>query len=506
MPDVIQHMTFSRKALFHPTGLSICAAVVPADWQVEIVDECALDGPHVPRGDVDIVGIGAMTTQAKRAYVLADAYRALGVTVILGGIHPSAMPEDALPHCDAVARGDAESTLPHMIADWEAGRLQAVYNWADYPTAPIATPRKDLLDPQDYLVFNPIQTTRGCPHTCTFCTTPGVFGRKYRLREVRDIVEEVREAKELHRSWCFIFADDNFGGNHNWALELCAALEPLKIAWASQCDILISRNDKLLAAMKRSGCAGLILGLESPKADTLVEAGKRYVCSDTYEWRIRRIQAAGISLWGAFIFGFDHDDWRDCMHACRFAQRMHLAMSCYPILTPYPGTGVWDAYTREGRILTRDWDRYNGASVVYEPRRMSPKQLRHAQMAAFAEFFSLRSSVRRLRAWPLKKRAWVANLASWRGLQYYYSKRGRQVPAFTDFLDRDSRAWRYDDPREELRREGTLLTDPADAAADEALPLETLAATAIAHGDPYRTAAGFIADANATRPAGRLAY
>lgn len=470
MPDVIQRMTFSRKALFAPTGLMICASIVPDHWDVEVVDECATETPHVPRADCDIVGIGAMTTQANRAYALADAYRALGVTVVLGGIHPSAVPEDALPHCDVVCKGDAESTLPHVIADWEravessarsaagsgAGSinrsraglpgLKRIYDWTDYPDSPIRTPRKDVIDPRDYLVANPIQTTRGCPHGCNFCTTPGVFGRAFRQRSINDIVEEMREAKERFNTWCFIFADDNFAGNQAWALELCAALEPLKIAWASQCDILISRNDKLLAAMRRSGCVGLILGLESKKQDTLSEAGKRFVKSDSYEWRIRKIQSYGISLWGAFIFGFDHDDWQDLMHTCRWAQRMNLAMSCYPILTPYPGTAFYDQFEKAGRLLTRDWDKYNGASIVFEPRRMTAQQLRHAQMAAFAEFFSLRSALCRLKVWPLKKRAWLANLAISQGIRYYYGKRGRRIPCFRDFADPLSPVWRNGTP------------------------------------------------------------
>lgn len=439
LPDVIRRMTFTRKALFAPTGLMICAAVTPPHWEVEIVDECATEAPHRPRADCDVVGISAMTTQARRAYELAGAYRALGVTVVIGGIHASALPEEALTHADAVCRGDAESTLPHLLADWELSRsktsLKPIYDWSCYATAPIGTPRKDLLDPRQYLVANPIQTTRGCPHGCSFCTTPAVFGRKFRQREIADIVEEIREAKERHRSWCFIFADDNFAGDQQWALELCAALEPLKIAWASQCDILISRNEQLLAAMRRSGCVGLILGLESRKQDTLSEAGKRFVRSDSYEWRIRRIQAAGISLWGAFIFGFDHDDWRDLMDTARWAQRMNLAMSCFPILTPYPGTEVYRHFDKSGRLITRDWDRYNGASVVYRPAKVTAEQLRHAQMAAFAEFFSMRSAVRRLRFWPFKARAWLANLAIQQGIRYYYRKRGRRVPRFADFLD-----------------------------------------------------------------------
>ena len=240
MPELIRRMTFTRKAVFAPTGLMICAAVIPARWDVELIDECTLDQPHRPQADVDIVGISAMTTQARRAYELADEYRRLNILVVMGGIHPSALPQEALQHGDCVCQGDAESTLPHLISDWEAAVqrgmdprrvLRQIYDWAAFETAPIATPRKDVIDPKKYLVANPIQTTRGCPHNCNFCTTPGVFGRKFRQRAVADIVEEIRAASAQQRAWCYIFADDNFGGNHEWALELCEALRPLKVAW-----------------------------------------------------------------------------------------------------------------------------------------------------------------------------------------------------------------------------------------------------------------------------------
>lgn len=497
--DVVRKMTFSRRAIFAPTGLTICAAVLPEHWEAEVIDEAVQSKPHVPVADCDIVGLSVMTTQAHRAYELGDAYRRLGVVVIMGGIHPSAMPDDALPHCDAICKGDAESTLPHLIADYDRaveqhgdeskGRagLKRIYDWAEYPTAEIATPRKDLLNPKDYLIANPIQTTRGCPHACNFCTTPGVFGRKFRQREIGDIVEEIREAKERFNSSCFIFADDNFAGNQKWAIEMCAAIEPLKVTWASQCDILISRDDKLLTAMRRSGCAGLILGLESRKQDTLSEAGKRFVRSDSYEWRIRKIHAHRISLWGAFIFGFDHDTWQDLMHTCRWAQRTNLCMSCYPILTPYPGTGFFEQFEREGRLITRNWERYNGASIVYEPERMSPKMLRHAQMAAFAEFYAPRSALQRLKLLPFKKHAWMANLAIGVGISYYYARRGRRVPSFRDFLDPTSRAWNYADPRDELRNEAAYCASPtiAQLAVAEADPMHQMSrAIAALDADP----------------------
>jgi radical SAM superfamily enzyme YgiQ (UPF0313 family) len=439
MPGIIQRMTFSRKALFMPLNLAICAAVVPEGWDVEIVDENAGDEPHVPAAaGIDAVGIGAMTTQATRAYELADAYRKLGVKVILGGIHPSALPEEAGRHADIVCRGDAEGTLPRALKDLDAGATKAFYDWTEQPEAPIASPRKDLLNPRDYLVFNPIQTTRGCPHDCTFCTTPAIFGRRYRRRPIEDIVEEIRAAREQFGTELFIFSDDNVAGSPKWAMDLFDALRELDIRWASQCDILIARDRKLLEAMRDSGCSGLILGLESPRAGTLQEAGKRFVSAEMYKRYIRTIQSYGIGLWGSFIFGFDSDDWRDCMDSVRFAQKMKLSMGLFIILTPYPGTAVFEQFRREGRILTEDWTKYNGATVCYQPRKMSVEQLRHAQLAAMYEFYSPASALRRLGVLPFKKHSWLANMAAHHGMRYYYARKGRTLPHFRDMAAVDS--------------------------------------------------------------------
>ena len=172
--------------------------------------------------------------------------------MILGGIHPSSLPDEALGHGAIVCKGDAEGTLPRALRDLAAGSPQRVYDWRDQPDAPIATPRKDLLNPADYLVFNPIQTTRGCPHGCTFCTTPAIFGRRFRQRAVEDIVEEMRTAIERFGTGTFIFSDDDVAGDHRWAMELFEAIRPLNVRWASQCDILIAGNDRLLAEIDRA--------------------------------------------------------------------------------------------------------------------------------------------------------------------------------------------------------------------------------------------------------------
>ena len=260
------------------------------------------------------------------------------------------------------------------------------------------------------------------------------------IHNISDIVEEIQQAKEQFNTRVFIFSDDDVAGNHRWAIELFEAMRPLGVRWASQCDILIAKNDRLLAAMRDSGCIGLILGLESPRVPTLKEAGKRYVSADEYVPLIRRIQSYGISIWGSFIFGFDTDNWRDCMDAVRFAQRAGLCMSCYPILTPYPGTAIFEQFRSERRLLTEDWDKYNGATVVFRPKKMTIDELRHAQMAAFHEFYAPASAFRRLRIWPLKRNSWLANMAIYRGLTYYYGKHGRPLPRFSDYLAGDREA------------------------------------------------------------------
>jgi len=422
MPRVVKTLTWRRKALFLPLNLCIAAALTPRKHRVEIVDESVR--PVDFSEPADVVGISVMTCTAKRAYEIADRYRAKGAKVILGGIHASTMPEEAAEHADAVVIGAAEDSLPRLFEDLEKGKLKKFYRRKKgAPPAPIATPRRDLLNRSDYLMFNAIQISRGCPHRCIFCSTPAVFGREYTTRPVEDIVEEIKSLGGR----LYIFADDNIVGNMRYARELFEALIPLKIHWAGQATILIARDEKLLRLMKHSGCKGVILGLESPSQETLSEAGKTYCRTSRYLKDIRRIQEAGISVWGSFLFGFDTQTPADCIGSVRFAQRAKLAMACFPILTPYPGTPLYDRLDSEGRILTRDWEKYTGTNVVFKPARMHPRQLKRLQMAAFYEFFSPRSILSRLGIYPLKKVSWIMNLAIRQAMSYYYFRKGERI-------------------------------------------------------------------------------
>ena len=406
-----------------PLGLMVTAGVVPSHWQVEIVDECISPVSITP--DADLIGITAMTCQAVRAYEIADAYRKLGKPVILGGIHPSALPDEALAHATAVAVGEAEGTLPQMLRDFEAGMLAGIYRTQGVPR--IATPRRDLLNRRDYLVNNCVQISRGCPHRCRFCTTQAMYQGRYNTRPVDEILQELRD---MNAKWV-IFADDNIFGNPPWSREFFTKLTKLRIRWAGQASINVARDRGLLALMKRSGCMGVILGLESPSPASLAEGNKTYCKPEDYIPLIQQIHAAHIGTWGSFIFGFDSDNVQTLQAAVKFARKAKIGITIYPILTPYPGTPIYDEYSAAGRILTRDWSRYTGATVVFQPKQMTPRQLANCQVAAFREFNSWSSILERIN--PLRQRAtFLVNLSMHLGFRHYYHRQKKNWPDFRD--------------------------------------------------------------------------
>ena len=432
LPEVVRDFTMGRrKAIFTPLNLCICAAVTPKDCQVEIMDECVR--PLDFEVKADVVGITAMTCTAPRAYWIADEFRKRGAKVVLGGIHPSALPEEAARHADSVCVGEAEATLPRFFQDLKNGGPKEIYRADEAGNVPIATPRRDLIAKEDYLVANPIQISRGCPHGCTFCTTYAIFGRRHRTRPVPEIIEEMRSTGGR----LFIFSDDNVIGNVEWAKEFFNALIPLNIQWAGQSTILIARNDELMRLAKRSGCRGLILGLESTSEESLMEGNKRYAHAKDYLRAIRKIQSHDIGIWGSFLFGFDNDTPQSCARSVIFAEKARLVMSSYPILTPYPGTSLYERLKAEGRLLTEDWSKYNGATVVFEPKRMSAETLRNLQMAAFGRFFSIPSIIKRLGFLPFKKYSWITNSAICFTMHAYYWRKRRQIPDLAE-LARDN--------------------------------------------------------------------
>ena len=385
------------RALFPPLALGVLAALTPDDWDISLVDEAVqpLDLEAIlRRGRVDLAGITVMTPLAPRAYELADALRARGVPVVLGGIHPSALPREAARHADAVVVGEAEGVWRQVLADARKRRLGRFYQSRSRPSLEgLSIARRDLFRPGAYLTLATVQTSRGCPFSCDFCSVTRFFGRTYRCRPVADVV---REIETLGQKIIF-FVDDNIFGAPGRARELFQRLIPLRLTWVGQSSINIARNPELLRLAARSGCRGLFVGLESLISDNLRDMGKSLLNRVTdYREAISRIQGHGIGVEGAFIFGFDKDDPGIFARTVEFAKRVRLAAAQFGILTPFPGTPLRDRLEREKRITVRDWGRHTISNVVYKPARLSAEALQEGFEWAYRAFYSYSSILGRL--------------------------------------------------------------------------------------------------------------
>jgi radical SAM superfamily enzyme YgiQ (UPF0313 family) len=398
----------TAKAYSPPLNLSMIAAYTPPNIDVSITDECV--SPIDFENDVDLVGLTAYTNSASRAYEIADAFRRRGVTVVMGGVHVSNLPGEALEHCDAVVVGEAEGAWEQLILDFSRGQLKRVYQnnrLASLEGLPI--PRRDLLTPDDYVTINTVQTTRGCPHNCSFCSVTRFNGRTYRFRPISDVV---REIESLPSRNVFII-DDNIMSNRLRTRKLFEALTPLGLRWGSQCTISIAQDAKMLALAARSGCIGLAIGFESFCKESLNGAHKRFNRPDQYYEDIETIKSYGILIWGSFVLGFDEDDEANLEKTVWSAKRSKLDFACFNFLTPLPGTDVYEAFERDGRLTNKNWADYNMANLVFRPIRVTDKVLKEKVRKAWLEFYSLKALIHRLGLpWgKIRMFIWLVNLA-----------------------------------------------------------------------------------------------
>jgi radical SAM superfamily enzyme YgiQ (UPF0313 family) len=395
-----------KKGILPPLGLAMVAALTPHEVEVSLTDEnITFIDFHK---DVDLVGITALTSTAHRAYEIADTFRARGVKVVLGGIHPSILPEEAGQHADAVVIGEAEGIWPKVIEDFKANRLQSIYRQDERPSlVDLPIPRRDLFAPGAYFVRNTIFTTRGCPYSCSFCTVTTFFGHTYRCRPVDEVIKEIETLK--NRKFV-VFLDDNIVGNPKFAKELFRALIPYKIKWVGQSSVTVARDDELLRLAAASGCIDLFIGFESLSPANLSAVGKKINAVDEYENVIKKIHSQGIGVHGFFIFGFDEDDADTFKRTVRFAQKMRLETAQFDALTPYPGTVLHKSLDESGRILSKDWSRY-GYDLMFEPKSISRETLQNGRAWAWREFYGLPSIWRRLGLIHLNLVTfWIANL------------------------------------------------------------------------------------------------
>ena len=391
VPATPENLQKRKKALCPPLGLAMIAALTPPEVEVSLTDENVTDIDF--QKETDLVGITAMTITAQRAYDIADTFRARGVKVILGGSHPSALPEEASQHADAVVIGEAEGIWSNVIEDFKANKLQRTYSQRKRPRlVNLPIPRRDLFAEGAYYFRNTISATRGCPYACSFCSVTSFFGHTYRCRPVEEILKEI---ETLNHKKFIGFVDDNIVGNPKFAKELFRALAPYKIKWVAQASITIARDDELLKLAAASGCKMLLIGFETLSPANLAAVGKSINVVDEYETAIEKIHSHGIAIHGFFILGLDEDDEDVFERTIRFAQKMRLESAQFAWPVPYPDTALCESLDKAGRVVTKDWSQYK-SNIVFEPNLMSRELLQKGHDWVWREFYSLPSIWRRV--------------------------------------------------------------------------------------------------------------
>jgi radical SAM superfamily enzyme YgiQ (UPF0313 family) len=388
-------LTVNKSSRFPPISLGIVAALTPTSWEVELVDE---NWEPFTYRDADLVGITAFTASAPRAYEIAAAYRQRDVPVVMGGIHCSMCPQEALQHVDAVVVGEAEGVWAQVLADLESGSLQREYRggWPDLAGAP--SPRRDLFHPE--YMFASVQTSRGCPLNCEFCSVSAFNGQRYRRRPTAEVLAELETIPQK----MLFFVDDNiigYGKDSRWAaLELFRGMveRGLDKWWFCQASINFADDEQVLFWAGKAGCKMVFLGLEAEQSDALREVHKQLNLQrgvDAYAQAFARIHRAGIAVLGAFIFGMDGDTPRKLRRRVDYMIRKPVDVMQTTFLTPLPGTRLFERYRTEGRLLytnyPRDWAHYDMAEVIHQPGGMGVEDL--ARIG--------RACNRRLYAWPV---------------------------------------------------------------------------------------------------------
>ena len=394
-PAMIKNNNFSEKPSWQLTPLTLgtLAGLTPPDVEVEVFDdrieEINYDSPS------DLVGISVKTFTARRAYQIADEFRKRGVPVILGGHHPTLLPEETLQYADSILMGEAEGVWDDVLADVKHGRLKQRYS------QPLTVPfenvkvNRDVFAGKKYLPVGMVETTRGCPFSCNFCSVTTFFGRSFRHRPPKEVVAEI---ESLEKKFVFL-VDDNIVADKEAAKELFRALIPLKIRWISQASLTMTKDRELMRLMHESGCAGVLTGIETISRANLKQIHKSWnTVGIGYDEALKIARDNGISIVGSFILGMDDDTPESLNELLEFTIHEKFFAVLFNLLTPYPGTQLYNQFLEEGRLTRQQWwldSEYTYGSVVFTPKNISAHDLEQGRLKLYREFYSPASMLKR---------------------------------------------------------------------------------------------------------------
>lgn len=382
----------TNKGLMLPQlALYILGGLTPVEHDVTIIEEETDDIDF--DFECDLVGISAMTANAPRAYDLTKEFKKRGKTVVLGGVHPTILPEEALQYADSVVIGEAEGVWKTLLEDFQNGNLKRKYH-DPIPDLSIYVP-KDFSRIIKKRLFKmiPIMTTRGCPYNCDFCCVTNLFGKKIRHVSIENVVRDIKESGAKN----FMFLDDNIIGHPKYAKALFKAIKPLNIRWVGQASVsLLVKDDELMQLAADSGCLALFFGIESVSKDQLQTMRKAFNEIEHLESAFKKIKKMGILIHASMVFGFDNDTKEIFNETVQFLIKNKISTVSFNVLTPYPGTKTFEELKSENRLTTTDWRYYDHNTVVFKPKNMTPYELQIGKINARRKFYSVSSVLKRL--------------------------------------------------------------------------------------------------------------
>ena len=409
---------WNRYRVWKPLGLLVVAGLTPPEWEVTIVDENLGLRDYAAMPQPDLVGITAFTSQANRAYEVAAEFRRRGVSVVMGGIHATMCCQEAMRHVDSVVTGEAEGVWANVLDDARCGRLQRTYAGKHVDMAVIPVARHDLLN--EGYVFGAIQTTRGCPLDCSFCSVSAFNGRSYRHRPISNVIEELRTIRE---KWVLV-VDDNLIGTSAAHLQRAKDLFRAMIAadlgkrWVAQVTINMADDEELLTLAVKAGCRGVFVGFESPNAQGLAEVGKKFNLLKGRDFRksVRRLQRHGLMVVGSFIIGLDTDEPGIGRQIANVARSYGMDILNALFLTPLPGTRLWDRMKSDNRIAAdnfpEDWKYYTLGFPTAHYKHFSWADLVGEMNSCDRSFYSRWQILRRMASSFLRRRQPILLLVS----------------------------------------------------------------------------------------------